>query len=81
MTGVLEERPGCRNYYLAGIISRFSAVSVHTLAATLDTFVRNDYEKIYTEPHTGFSSKDNTTPPLYIPNSLPTYDPPLQYGY
>ena len=46
MIGVLEERPGCRNYYLAGIISRFSAISVHTLAATLD-LVRNDYVNLY----------------------------------
>ena len=35
---------GCRYYYLAGIIFRSCAVSEHTLAATLDTFVCNDYE-------------------------------------
>ena len=72
--GMLEEWLEWRNYYLANFIYRSCAVSVLTLAATLDIFVRNDERKIKSEPPTGFSSKNYTTPPSfpYIISSVQT---------
>ena len=63
--GMLEEWLEWRNYYLASFIYRNCAVSVLTMAATLDIFVRNDERKIKSEPPTGFSSKNYTTPPSF----------------